>query len=250
MFPIKNFSFESKKLLELYTNIEEFRIVVDSGNYVFVDGFLVINSPEYVYYKNGLHLKSTKTARRENFCLYQESICGEKEIDVPVQVEIGDGLHAIALKKEKVVFALSTSYKGAKKAFSVSDITMENANIIFGGDFPPNDDFNTLIKKIIADRGITYGNLSELTGVSEKTISRICTSDYHPSLETVIALCVGLDIDPYNSINLIHLAGYNLTNSKRDKAYRFIINCAYCETVYNCNRMLERLGFQKTLSNL
>jgi len=250
VFPVVSFRFDAKKLLELYATNKGFRMTIDSSNYVLADGYLVLNSPKFVYYENGLHIKATNNVRKENFCFHQISICTECELEIPATVDTGDGLQAVVTKKEKVVSTLTVSYRGAKNALSVADITKENASFIFGDNFPPTDDFNTLMACFIEKSKLTHASLSEITGISEKTIGRICSSNYHPSLETVIALCVGLNIDPYNSTHLIRLAGYNLTNSRRDRAYRFIINCAYTATVYDCNRMLERLGFEKTLSRL
>lgn len=57
-----------------------------------------------------------------------------------------------------------------------------------------------------------------------------------------------VSLDLYNSMYLVHLAGFELTNSREDKVYYFILGFAYKETVYDCNRMLERLHM-KPLTN-
>ena len=88
---------------------------------------------------------------------------------------------------------------------------------------------------------VTEEELPELTGLAPKTIQRMRNPNLRTSLKSVVAVCVALSLDLYNSMYLVHLVGFELTYSREDKVYYFILGFAYKETVYDCNRMLERL---------
>lgn len=45
-------SFMYTNILELYVENQEFRRAVDSGRYAFVDGKIVLNTPQYTGYLN------------------------------------------------------------------------------------------------------------------------------------------------------------------------------------------------------
>ncbi|MBR4720715.1 MAG: hypothetical protein IK057_03010 [Clostridia bacterium] len=64
-----------------------------------------------------------------------------------------------------------------------------------------------------------------------------------PQLRTVITICIGLNLEPYESLELIRTAGYTLSKS-------LFLDCAYMEIIFNyydndiieCNEILEKLG--------
>lgn len=68
---------------------------------------------------------------------------------------------------------------------------------------------------------------ADKTGLSEKIYSLFKNHKYkegkHPALDSVIAICVGLHIPIYCSLELINLCGYTLTTSKLDRCYYFIL---------------------------
>jgi putative transcriptional regulator len=51
------------------------------------------------------------------------------------------------------------------------------------------------LKTVLTEIGMTQKSLAEKLGVSEHTISRICTNDTQPSLKTLRAIAIILEID-------------------------------------------------------
>lgn len=51
------------------------------------------------------------------------------------------------------------------------------------------------LKTVLTEIGMTQKALAEKLGVSEHTISRICTNDTQPSLKTLRAIAIILEID-------------------------------------------------------
>lgn len=51
------------------------------------------------------------------------------------------------------------------------------------------------IKAVLADRGKTNKELSQFLGKTEATVSRWCTNEVNPSMETLFEIANFLDVD-------------------------------------------------------
>lgn len=245
-------SFQSKNLLDLYVESAKFREAVDSGRYIYIDGKIVLNSPRYITFTEGhTKLKEGIKDNLQAYCLHYR-----QEIDFsdrkPGQNSTGaHWAHAMYKRCPGVLYRkngklakrkiLKNELENAKRIDSVNDVTPENILAIVGGGHYPGENFSEALVRFMRECNITEEDLSELTGLAPKTIQRMRNPNLRTSLKSVVAVCVALSLDLYNSIYLVHLAGFELTNSTEDKVYYFILGFAYKETVYDCNRMLERL---------
>lgn len=248
-------SFVYTNILELYIENQEFRRAVDSGRYAFIDGRIVLNAPQYISYIDGrMTLRDNISEEEQFYCLhyrrqyeYSGGSYGRKGFSLPKRANhMVRGHRAGRIGGRRVI---KSELEDAKKISSVNDVTFDNMIGIVGGGHGPGENFSEALARFMNERGITEEELAELTGLAPKTIQRMRNPNFHPSLKSVIAVCVGLSLDLYNSIYLVHLAGFELTNSREDKVYYFILGFAYKDTVYDCNRMLERLHM-KTLTKL
>jgi len=238
-------SFADKNLLDLYVNDSDFRIAVDSGRYVYVDGKIVLNSSKCVTFRNGkMKLQGINRDTDSSYCLHYainarvgsgtafKRSCGHRR----TRYEHSMGVTRLLVESQKL--------ENAQKISSADDVTLDNILLVVGGGGGGgnNDNFALAITRLMEKNNITEEKLAELTGLHPKTIQRMRNPEEHTSLKSVIAVCVAFHLDMYNSMYLIHLAGYELTNRQEDKIYYFILSIAYKETVYDCNRMLKRLN--------
>lgn len=245
-------SFWRENLLDLYVENAKFRESVDSGRYVYVDGRIVLNSPRYITFVEGhAELREDIKDDAQTYCLHyrQEIDFSDKKSGVgsarvpwghPMYKPRPGVLYRISAKlpRRKI---LKNELEDAKRIGSVNDVTLDNILAIVDGGHDPGESFSEALARFMNESRITEEELSELTGLAPKTIQRMRNPNLRTSLKSVIAVCVALSLDLYNSMYLIHLAGFELTNSREDKVYYFILGFAYKETVYDCNRMLERL---------
>ena len=67
--------------------------------------------------------------------------------------------------------------------------------------------------------------------------------DYTHKLETVIAICIGLQLYPKISLEMLGLAGISLTNTERDMLYYKILNTRYKSSIHECNELLSAAGY-------
>lgn len=236
-------SFKDKNLLDLYVNDGDFRNAVDSGRYVYVDGKIVLNSSKCVTFRNGkMELQGINRDTDSSYCLHYainarvggvafKRSCGHRT----TRYEHSMGGRRIIAESQKL--------ENAQKISSADDVTLDNILLVVGGGGGGGhgDNFAAAITRLMESNNITEEKLAELTGLHPKTIQRMRNPEEHTSLRSVIAVCVAFHLDLYNSIYLINLAGYQLTNRQEDKVYYFILSIAYKETVYDCNRMLRRL---------
>lgn len=239
-------SFRYADILDLYVEDQAFRQAVDSGRYAFVDDKIVLNTSRYIDFVDGhMALRTTIRDEDEYYCLHYRH-----EIEYSQGVPMRRGLHAYkpgarirtnrswGSSKRKLI---KSELEDAKKINSVNDVTLENILAIVGGGHGPGENFSEALARFMKESDVTEEDLAELTGLAPKTIQRMRNPNLRTSLKSVIAVCVALSMDLYNSLYLVHLAGFELTNSREDKIYYFILGFAYKETVYDCNCMLKRL---------
>ena len=239
-------SFRYADVIELYVEDQAFRQAVDSGRYALVDDKIVLNASKYIDFIDGrMALRSAIKDEDEYYCLHYRH-----EIEYTQGVPLRRGLHAYTpgarirttrswgSSKRTLI---KRELEDAKKINSVNDVTLDNILAVVGGGHGPGENFSEALTRFMKESDVTEEELSELTGLAPKTIQRMRNPNLRTSLKSVIAVCVALSLDLYNSLYLVHLAGFELTNSREDKIYYFILGFAYKETVYDCNCMLRRL---------
>ena len=240
--------FSATEVLHFYLNSKSFRKNIDSGRYIYIDGRIVLKHKKCIKVNEEGRL-SLKRLPDEELALY----CLKKEYHYsrPVRHSYpACNRHNRRAFKASIPKAVVT-FEQAQKINSSRDLTADNLVIFLGGgggDLPFS--FSVALTQYMDESGVTVECLAEETGLSEKTIQRLRNNpDIQPSIETVIAICVGLHLDPYRGEMLLHLAGYTLTNKKRDRIYKVFIGFAYKDTVLECNNALIRCGL-KPLTNL
>ena len=70
-----------------------------------------------------------------------------------------------------------------------------------------------------------------------------------PRIETVMCICIGLELGPDLGSDLLKAAGYILTNSKQHIAYRLLLSTCSGKSIYECNEILEKCGLKPLKKN-
>lgn len=236
----------------MYVENPLFRQAVDSGRYTYVDGRIVLNSSRYIRFDNGyMTLRDDIKEDTHLYCLHyrQEIEWIGRDYRHGIQHRRRRGfadsrypkVWRMAVPAYPTRKLLKSELEDAKRISSVNDVSIENMIAIVGSGHGPGENFAEALARFMDESCVTEEMLAELTGLAPKTIQRMRNPQLRSSLKSVIAICIALSLDLYNSMYLIHLAGFELTNSREDKVYYFILGFAYKDTVYDCNRMLERL---------
>ncbi len=106
-----------------------------------------------------------------------------------------------------------------------------NKIVIICNDLPYN--FRKKLRYLRECSGKTREKLEENSHISVQTIKEIETNNSRGySLETIIALCIGMHLPPEFSFELLNSAGFTIENNSTEK------NCIYCfilRNMYNCD---------------
>lgn len=91
---------------------------------------------------------------------------------------------------------------------------------------------------------ISKKELADLTGIDERTITRMRTTEgYSPSLVFVVVCCIAMSLLPWESDKLIELAGYKLrSNLRAERGYIALIHVFYQCTITECDELCELWG--------
>lgn len=82
-------------------------------------------------------------------------------------------------------------------------------------------------------------DISLASGVSESTISRLKASeDYKKEKKTLIKICLGMQLPPLLSLELLSKAGIDLirSTSKEDASYLFLLDFCYEDSLDTCEK--------------
>lgn len=133
----------------------------------------------------------------------------------------------------------STPNKPSKRISFIVDL--DNPNFIeINGPLPYS--FAEALNQLMKIRGATNESLAEASNLSSKTISRLRNRGTDPSKEVVVALCIGLSLDPYTGFELLSRAGKTLPGTIVGRAYALLIGLAAGITIFEANEMLSDMG--------
>jgi len=103
--------------------------------------------------------------------------------------------------------------------------------------------FTGTLKGLMEWQGVTVETLAERCGISPKTIQRLRNDEEcKTTLETIVAICIGLKLPPPMSYDLIGKSRFSFIGSEKHMAYRFILDGYYTHTLLECNDLLSKLG--------
>lgn len=225
-----------------YCDNEEFRVVLNTGLFCYVDGYLIINDPLYVARENN-NVCSLSDYAWNNLaeCVLQFTYR---------QVNIGN--HG--------VFHTDTFHRTNKNAFEKlphydaerNISVIDNAEALsrkqaeFADKFSEyQKNFQTFGEKATAIMKRKHWNstiFKERTLLDDMAYSRIINSnDSLPSLRTVMAVCIGLGLDIQLATSLLASAGYSLGTSREHQLYHFLLTAFEGKSIDECNVFLESM---------
>ncbi len=235
----------SDAFFEYFSN-KEFTRYINSGNFVYVDGHYVINNPSYIRVTEDGVLELTEYARNhvDECCLIFNLT-----IDDAAQTDI-------VVYKDTVMYRKATKDYNRVPQFHEEKHNMELFNrseelkrlhaefIAEGAEIETiGESFSQLAFRYIEAKGYNRVVFAQKTLLSEKTYDRLKKNEVHtPSLDTVMAICIGLKFTPAMCEELLKKAGFVLGNSPQHVAFKKLIYCFNGHSIYECNEVLEALG--------
>lgn len=228
---------------------EDFKV----GRFIHAGGLFVINDPKYVNIVEDTEPTLTDYALEhvDECCLvfdrttrvsshYDDSfyrICflcrdADSKSFVEAKFNPNEGKNEDVQKRAREMAAISAEAK------RVSDILAEVPSSFCG-----------TLDYHIKRRGYTNEKMEERTGISSRMIQDYRNKkDAKPTLQSVLALCIGLNLHPSFSYDLIAKAGHNIMIASEEfLIYRYLIDNHHMENIFMWNAKLQDAGIPQQL---
>lgn len=113
---------------------------------------------------------------------------------------------------------------------------------------PPS--YPETIKKLMAKNKISVEELAYRSGLTERTVYRHRQGEKkRPPLPQVMALCIGMNLHPVFSFDLLSKAGIRLTSSKEDTVYTMVLMTMSEKSITDVNKYLKAAGVETLSGN-
>ena len=234
----QTFTVPMKEGLIQYAANLEFRNLIDTGKFVYIDGHYCLNDPKYIE-DNGfgtVEMTPYALAHMDECCLvFRRKSTPNPDYGVKQYKECVLFQNAVA--KTLTEFAFEPTDQSKEMAAMLAEINeaKEAAQIL--AQLPRS--FSPALINLMDWRKTTNEELAAKAQVAAKTIQRMRNSaNQDHKKETVIAVCIGLQLFPDVSMELLNLAGFALKYTEQDILYRKILNTRYKSSVHDCNELL------------
>ena len=226
----QTFVISPKEVADEYVRNEAFRKLIDTGRYIYADGHVCLNEPQYVI-RQGDRLRLTEWANShvDQCCLrFVRNYIRDKHTHyVFGQLNSDEEYNGRSL-----ALSLQSSAENALKQAQEMSQVLLNLPGSFSGTLVAH------MKRV----GITRERLAEEAMMSGTMIKRMRTSERDLTLDQVIAVCIGLHIPPEYSFDLIEKAGFRLRNTPEHLIYKSILQTMYMEKLMNIQKLLAKCG--------
>ena len=226
----QTFVISPKEVADEYVRNEVFRELIDTGRYIYADGHVCLNEPQYVI-RQGDRLRLTEWANAhvDQCCLrfVRNYIRDKRTHYVFGQLNSDEEYNGRSL-----ALSLQRSAEDALKQAQEMSQVLLNLPGSFSGTLIAH------MKRV----GITRERLAEEAMMSGTMIKRMRTSERDLTLDQVIAVCIGLHIPPEYSFDLIEKAGFRLRNTPEHLIYKSILQTMYMEKLMNIQKLLAKCG--------
>lgn len=239
----QTFTIGTQDALVEYALNPDFRQLIDSGKYVYVDAHFCVNDTKYIRQNESGYAELTDYARQ-----HIDECCLIFDIKARRNDRYGAKYYTECVLFRNIVSdtIIEAKYSSspqnqrtearAVELKKISNEAKRTANIMRG---LPATFSDTLIAHM--DRlDITVEKLEEKSLVNARTIQRMRNDErYQPKLGTIVAVCIGLQLNPVFSADMIRKSGNTFRATEEHIIYQMLLNSYYQNSIYECNEILQ-----------
>lgn len=235
---------DSELFLEYRSN-EDFRNLIDSGAFKYVEGYVVVNDADFIYYEQGKAKLTDYAWEHLAECTLQFSlrqihpellnklpfeifhrVNGGADRDVP-QYDNAQNKEVLQLSEE--LQDKRAEFEKQKAAFKLTAVNKSCWNLIY---------------EIIQSRGMSKAHFCNVTNLGEEVYRKAEKNKGTPQLRTIVAISCGLDLDLSTTERLLTLAGHAFDESDENQALKFCITGLAGYTIEERNEFLASYGYE------
>lgn len=217
-----------------YARNPEFRKLIESGRYIYIEGRFCVNDPKYVRLGNrGAFITAYGRQHTEECCLRFDIRYKDRQYiyewgKFHWEKDEGSTLCHMCTAEPGLVDTKALT----REALWSMEITKAIAGMEFGD----------ALEYVMSAKKITIEQLEETSLISGRTIRRLRkVEDGNVKKEHILALAIGMHLPPLVSMELINIAGLRLTHSFKDSIYATILYSMYQLDIFTVNSYLESL---------
>lgn len=229
-----------------YSTNDDFRKLLDTGRFKYVDGYVVINDDKYI---------TTDEEGKATLTEYAWDNLDECTLSFSWQ-----RIRRSAAKEilPQIIFHRDNDEQDVSKYDSE-----QNASVVQLSEemqrerkrFEQNEKIHRLttidkncweyIFDIITIKGTAKQHFCDLTGLGEEVYRKAEKhKDNDPTVRTIVAIACGLSLDIETVEKMLKLAGRDFKDNQEDRALKFCITGLSGHPISDCNDFLESLGYE------
>jgi len=227
-----------------------FQSMMESGRYVYVDKHICINDKKYI------GKTAAGTAVLTDYAMqHMDECCLTFDVTYKKNSQYGASFYT-----ECALFraAMSDSHPEAGYLHNQFNQAID-VKASTSADFKSSVTAITAVKKALPSEfgdtlsahmkrlSMTNEAMADRCLINEDNIRKYRNGQKKPKLQTVIALCVGLQLPPMLGFDLVDKAGFTLKSGLEQAAYNIILCTMTQNSIYECNEMLRAMNV-RTLS--
>lgn len=229
-----------------YSTNEDFRKLLDTGKFRYVDGYVVINDEKYITTDDkGKAALSEYAWDHLDECTLSFSwqrIRRSKAKEVLPQIIFHrdndeQDVSKYDSKQNAAVVELSKEMQKKRKNFEQNEEIHKLSTV--------DKNCWSYIYEIINIKGVSKPHFCNLTGLGEENYRKAESGlKNDPKVRTIVAIGVGLSLDIETVENMLKLAGRSFKDTPEDRALKFCITGLSGQSIEDCNDFLESLGYE------
>lgn len=234
---------QSEAFYEYSTN-PEFQKLIDSGLFIYADGYFVINDEKYVTRTEaGCYELSDNAWDNIPACTLQftwQNVNNERHKHFPFEIfhranadqrtsKFDSEQSAAAVQMSELLRKKRDEFERQISAFRLTSL---------------NKSCWELMHDIIQQQGLSKSHFCSLTGLDEIVYRRAEKGEQTmPSFSTIMSFAGGLDLDLDTTKKLLQLAGHAFNDTDQHRAYMFCISGFQGRPLEERNAFLESYGY-------
>ena len=223
-----------------YADNPEFRKLIDSGLFRFIDGYFVINDEKYVTVDEdgSLHLNDYAWSHLAE-CTLQFTY---RQVNMKKHGEFHTDLFHRENGDAYQQLPQYDSDKNTAVVLRAEELSKlrEDFEARYADHKEMTQTFWERAYSIMQKKKWNTAIFCEKTQLNEMTYSRAKNNfNSNPDVRTVISICAGLDLDLPLTTELLGLAGHTLSNTREHQAYGYVISVMKGRTIHERNQFLE-----------
>ena len=225
-----------KAMTDLYHRNGEFRRLMGRGDYVWADGHVCINDPQYLRAtKDGARLTSWANAHADLCCILFEKVWLQ-ESEEAVWL-FGTLKSSEEYNREYDSFLTRRTGLSARERLDRRNRLVQELPVSF-------PDALVYLMENRAEGALTTEKLAAAAQVSPKTVQRYRNDSracYSPDI--VVALCIALHLPPWLSRLMLDKAGIAVQSYGPRGHYGEILDCCFMDTIPEVQQYLRSVGY-------